>query len=192
MTILSPRLAVGVACLGLATACTTVAPRYEPVPVNVVRLREAGLEPVRIGAFAAADPAQAGALNRLTIRGGAYLSPYQGSYVDYLKEALTADLREARLLDPASPVAIAGFLVANDLDASGFSTAHARMDARFQVTRSGSVTFDKVLSARFEWDSHLLGQIAIPRAMQNYPIVVQQLLAKLYADPEFNDAMKQK
>lgn len=158
--------------------------------MNIVRLREAGLEPMKLGTFAAADPARAEALNHLTIRGGSYISPYQASYVEYLKQALSAELKEANLLDPASAVGLAGFLVANDLDASGFSKANARMDARFQITRSGKVTFDKVLSARFDWDSNILGMIAIPQAIQNYPTVVQRLLATLYADPEFNAALK--
>lgn len=192
MNILSPNLTLGAAGLALMTACSAVAPPYAPIPMNLVRLREAGLEPMRIGEFKAADPTKADALNHLSIRGGSYTSPYQGSYVEYLKQALTLELKAANLLDPASTVVLAGFLVANDLDASGFSTASARMEARFQVTRAGQVTFDKVLSAKFDWDSNFIGGIAIPRARQNYPVVVQQLLANLFADPDFNGALRKK
>ena len=45
-------------------------------------------------------------------------------------------------------------------------------------------------TARHEWDSAFLGSIAIPRAQQNYPIVVQKLLASLYVDLEFLQALK--
>lgn len=190
MSILSPRWAFSAGCVALMTACTTVAPQYSPVPGNIVQLREAGLEPMKIGDFKPADPTRTDALNRLSIRGMTYLSPYQGSFVEYLKQALTLEVQEANLLDPASTVVLAGFLVVNDLDANGFTKASAQMDARFKVTRAGTVAFDKVLSARFQWDSNILGMIAIPAARENYPVVVQQLLAKLYADPDFANALR--
>jgi len=94
LTTLSSRLALCAACLALLTACTTVAPQYQPVPANIARLREAGFQPVKIGAFTAADPALANMLNHPTIRGGPYLSPYQDSYVEYLRQALISEMKE--------------------------------------------------------------------------------------------------
>jgi hypothetical protein len=35
-----------------------------------------------------------------------------------------------------------------------------------------------------------MGNIAIPRAQQNYPVVIQRLLSALYADPDFLAALK--
>lgn len=175
--------------LVVLSACSTVAPKYVPTPDNVNRLRDVGADSIKLGAFQA-DPASAGAVNSLSIRGGSYVSPYEGSYVNYLKEALRAELNDARLLDPSASVEIAGVLVRNELNAAGFSTANALIEARFTVKRGDQVRYDKVKSAKYEWESSFVGGIAIPRAQQNYPVVVQKLLADLYLDPEFVLAIK--
>lgn len=70
------------------------------------------------------------------------------------------------------------------------ATADALIQARFVVKRGGQVRYDKVLTATHQWDSHLFGNIAIPRAQQNYPVVVQKLLTSLFVDPDFIAAMK--
>jgi len=175
--------------LAALTACSSVAPKYTLVPDNINRLRDSGMESTRLGEFNAA-PGNQSDVNRLTIRGGAYVSPYEGSYVNYLKEALRFELDEARLLIPNAKVELSGFLVRNELNAAGFSTADAQIEARFVVRRDGQVRFDKVLSAKYEWDSHFAGNVAIPRAQQNYPLVVQKLLSALWADKDFINAVK--
>ncbi len=175
--------------LVLLTACSSVAPKYTLVPENVNRLRDSGMESAKLGDFAAA-PKAGDDVNRLTIRGGSYDSPYDGSYVNYLKEALRMELDEARLLNPNATVELSGFLIRNEVNAAGLATADAQVEARFVVKRGGQVRFDKVLTAKHEWDSHFFGNIAIPRAQQNYPVVVQKLLSALWIDPEFIAAVK--
>lgn len=169
--------------LAALTACSSVAPKYTLVPDNVNRLRDAGMESAKLGEFGAA-PKDGRDVNHLSIRGGTYASPYDGSYVAYLKEALRMELDEARLLNPGATVELSGFLVRNELNAAGITTADALIEARFVVKRGGQIRFDKVLTAQHAWDSSFMGNIAIPRAQQNYPTVVQKLLAALWADPE--------
>ncbi|HPR05472.1 MAG TPA: hypothetical protein PK620_11885 [Denitromonas sp.] len=169
------------------SACSMVAPKYNTNFDNVDKLRSAKLEPVTVGAFATGEKGDD--VNRLTIRGSSYKSP-NGSYTAYLQEAVRQELDDARLLDPKSQVELSGVLVRNELDGSGISTGFAEIEARFVVKRDGKIRFDKVKTARHEWDSAFLGSIAIPRAQQNYPIVVQKLLASLYVDLEFLQALK--
>lgn len=169
-------------------ACASVAPKYTPVPDNVNRLRDAGIGPVKLGEFKA-DPANAEAVNQLSIRGGAYSSPYEGSFVNYLREAVRQDLEDARLISPDSKVEVAGVLIRNELSA-GMSKGTAAIEARFTVTRDTKVRFDKTKSATHEWESSFVGAVAIPRAQQNYPVVVQQLLSQLYSDSDFVAALK--
>jgi hypothetical protein len=40
------------------------------------------------------------------------------------------------------------------------------------------------------WDSSFVGAIAIPRAQQQYPMIVQKLLATLWGDAKFLDSLK--
>ncbi len=58
------------------------------------------------------------------------------------------------------------------------------------MKRAGAVTYDKVTTVHDEWDSSFMGNVAIPRAQQRYPTVVQKLLGALYADPAFLQALK--
>jgi len=172
--------------LAALSACTTLAPKYTSMPANVTQLKDAGADAIKVGAFQAGNES----VNSLTIRGGSYVSPYEGSYVNYLKEALRQELDDARLLNPAANIEIDGILVRNELNAAGFSTADAVIEARFTVKRGGQIRYDQVKSAKYEWESSFVGAVAVPRAQQNYPVVVQKLLASLYSDPAFLAAIK--
>jgi len=181
-------VSVGVVLSSLV-ACTTVAPKYTPSPENVNRLRDAGADPIKVGEFQAAQ-GSGEAVNHLSIRGGSFVSPYEGSYVNYIKEAVRQELDDARLLNANATVELTGLLVRNEVNAAGFSKADAQIEARFVVKRGGQVRYDKVKTAKYEWESSFVGAVAIPRAQQNYPVVVQRLLADLYSDPEFLAAIK--
>jgi hypothetical protein len=179
-----------VACmLGALSACSTVAPRYNSAPGNVNVLRDANLAPARVGEFTA-DPKSKDAVNALSARANPYVSPYDGSFVAYVREALRQELDDARLLDPRAAIVIGGVVLRNELNAAGMVTGDAQLEVRFVVTRGGQVRFDKVKSAKHEWESHFAGAIAIPRAFQEYPVVVRQLLASLYSDPDFTGALR--
>jgi len=43
---------------------------------------------------------------------------------------------------------------------------------------------------RSEWDSSFAAAIAVPRATQQYPLIVQKLLRELYSDPAFISAIR--
>lgn len=176
-----------VVLLAGTTACASVAPKHVLVPENINKLRDGALTPARVGEFTAARED----LERLTIRGGQYASPYQGSFAKYVEEALRQDLADARLLDPASAIEVAGVLTRNELD-TGMAKGTAQIEAQFLVRRDGGVVFDKVKAASLVWDSSFVGAIAIPKSQQNYPIVVQRLLSELYADPDFLTALEKK
>ena len=174
--------------LGLA-ACSLTAPKYNAAMENVDKLRDAGLGKARVAKFTA-DPSLKNDVNRLTIRGGHYESPYDKSFVAYLEEAIRQELDDARLLDAGANTEVSGVLIRNDLDGSGFSTGTADIEARFLVKRDSTVRYDKVQSAHHEWESSFMGAKAIPAAAQNYPTVVQKLLAKLFGDSDFLAALK--
>jgi hypothetical protein len=167
--------------------CATNAPKYNTDFDNVAKLRAATLAPVRIGEITK-DPASKQDVNSITIRGGTLTSPY-GSYTAYLREALEQEFTDARLLEANSQIEISGVLLRNEVDA-GISKGTAEVDARLVVKRSGGVAYDDVKTAQLEWGSNFVGAIAIPRANENYPKVLQKLLGEFYADPKFLAALK--
>ena len=173
----------------LVTGCSTIAPKYNTDFNNISQLRREKLNPVRVGVVTKETATGSSSdVDKLDIRGGSYVSPY-GSYTAYLAEALKQELDDARLLDPMSQIEVSAVLLRNELN-TGLSTAEAEIEARFIVRIAGTIKFDKIKGARHTWESHFVGAIAIPKAQQNYPIVIQKLVGQLFSDPEFISALK--
>ena len=40
------------------------------------------------------------------------------------------------------------------------------------------------------WDSSFMGAVAIPKAQQQYPLIVQKLLTMIWTDADFQAALK--
>jgi hypothetical protein len=179
-------LALAVSVLG--TGCSMMAPQYSASLDNVQMLKDTGNYTARVGEFTSSkDKANA---NPLTIRGSSLVSPYQESYANYIAEAIRQELSLAKKMSSDASVEISGILLKNDLDASGFTLGFAEIQARFIVKRSGQVRYDQMKSVRHEFPSSFAGAIAIPRAVQEYPVTIQKLLASLYTDKAFINALK--
>lgn len=173
----------------LASGCSIMAPNYQPQFDNIRTLRNSSTSPVKLGEFKA-DPAAADKINKVTLRLSPLQSPYNGSYTDYLKEAIRQELNDAGRLSENSKISISGVLLKNEMDASGVSTGSGSIEARFIVQNDNTVRYDKVKSANHEWPSSFLGPVAIPAAQQAYLPLVQKLLAVLYGDLDFLNALK--
>jgi curli biogenesis system outer membrane secretion channel CsgG len=174
-----------ISAMVLLTGCSVMAPQYNPTPENVRALQSAGTGKVNVGKFTA----KTDDVNQLSIRASSYESPTNGSFADYLQTALQTELTSAKRFDAASAVSVSGELQENTLSgAVGTGTAH--ISARFVVQKANANTYDKVLSNDMSWDSPFIGAIGIPAAAGNYVVNVQKLLEKLFADPEFEAAIK--
>lgn len=185
----SVALAAGAAvALSALTGCATKSPPYSPSIANVSKLKAAGTAPVAIGAFSVKSDLPGAAA--IGMRGSSMSSSIGSDYAAYLAEAIRLELELAGRLDPKSTLEISGTLLRNDLDASGISKGTAAVEGRFVVKRDGQVRFDKVKRGTAEWESSFAGAVALPRAAQNYPIVVQELLTALYADADFQSALR--
>lgn len=171
----------------LTSGCSMVAPRYSPSLENVQQLKDAGVQTAKIGAFES-TPGK-GNPKSISLRGSSMSSPYDGSYGQYLAEALKQELSLAGKLAADADIEVTGALQKNDID-TAIGTASGDIAARFVVTRGGTVRYDQVKTVRDEWESSFVGAVAIPRAQQRYPVMVQKLLAALYADPAFMQALK--
>jgi hypothetical protein len=85
---------------------------------------------------------------------------------------------------------VSGALQKNDISIPPVGNGRSDIAARFVLKRNAEVRYDQVKSAHDEWDSSFVGAVAIPRAQNEYPTLVQKLLAELYADPAFLAALK--
>jgi hypothetical protein len=170
------------------TGCAVQTPPYPTSINNVSTLKNHGDSTVAVGAFSvkAGIPGEA----VIGMRGNSMTSSVGANYAAYLAEALRSELELARRLDPQAKIEISGVLIRNDLDASGISTGKGSMEAQFVVRRDGQVKYDQIKQASAEWESSFAGAIAIPKAVQNYPVIVQGLLAALYGDAEFQAAIR--
>ena len=147
------------------------APRYQPSIDSVEALKK-GSAPMALGSFTVKPglPASIG------LRGSQMSSPVGSDYAAYLADALALELKLAGRLDPQSTVVVSGVLLKNDIAAGGLSTNSGEIEARIAVLNKGTPRYEKVLRAELSWDSSFLGSVAIPKAQQQYPALVQKLL----------------
>ncbi len=143
---------------------------------------------MKTGIIGVAPGLQGGAA--LQLRANTMTSPVGKNYGDYIAEALRQELELAKLYNPQSGVEISGTLLKNNIDAGGISTNAGQIEARFVVTANGQVRFDKVKRIEKKWDSSFVGAVAIPLAANNYPVMVQSLVAALVTDPDFVKAIR--
>lgn len=183
----SPYLVVLLSIAALASGCSLTAPRYTASLDNVQKLKDGGIAPTKVGAFRS-EPGKDNP-PAISLRGSSLASPYDNSYAAYLAEALKQELSLAGKLAPDAQVEVSGALQKNDINIP-ISTGSGDITARFIVTRGGTVRYDQVKTIHDEWDSSFVGAVAIPRAQQQYPVMVQKLLTQLYADPAFMQALK--
>lgn len=170
------------------SACSSMAPQYSPSVDNVQAIKKAGNVSAKVGNFSASQELTKSP--SLSLRGSSVVSPYDGSYANYLAEAIRQEFSMAGKLSPGANVEISGMLLKNDVDASGVTKGYGEIEARIIVKKNGGPRYDKIKAARSEWESSFAGPVAIPKAKSEYPLLVQKFLAALYADPEFLRALE--
>ncbi|WP_087686483.1 hypothetical protein [Pandoraea sp. PE-S2R-1] len=176
-----------VSCAALLSACSTTAPTYSASLDNVDKLKADGDYKVTVGKFAPATGLKTE--SEIALRTTSMSSPYGNSYSQYLAEAIKQELSLAGKLAPASPVQITGTLLENDVD-TGVATGKGVIKARIVVTSGNTTRYDQVKSAETEWSSNFVAAIAIPRATEAYPKLVQKLLTSLLNDDAFLKALQ--
>lgn len=172
----------------LVAGCAIKSPPYQASITNVEALRKAELQPLNVGSFTS----QSGATGATSIglRGAQMESSVGAGFADYLAVALQQELELARLLKAQASTEVSGILLKNDISAGGINTNSGEIEARFMVNRDKKARYDRVKRAEMEWESSFAGAVAVPRAQQQYPLMVQKLLGELFADPAFIEACK--
>lgn len=171
----------------LVTGCAIQAPPYQASLDNIeVLKRTAG--PTGLGSFTV----QAGGAGVVAIglRGNNMNSPVGSDYAAYLASALSQELQLAGKLDPKAKIVISGLLLKNDIAAGGISTNSGEIEAQFTVINNGQERYRGTHRAEMTWESSFVGAIAISKAQEQYPLMVQKLLGQLLADARFQAALK--
>ena len=185
------KLITGLLALGstLLVGCSTPAPNYSPLINNVEAIKAASPAKINVGRFEAPSTMKEGAQS-ISLRGSSMISPVGKDYGDYLTAALRQELDLAGVFSTQSQLEISGSLITNTINAAGFSTNDAQMEAQFVVKRNGRVVYDQRKKTDMKWESSFAGAVAIPLAINNYPLLVQKLIGQLFADPEFLRSVK--
>lgn len=155
---------------------------------SVQQLRSADLQPMRTGRFALAAGKDADMDRSQGGLRGATVSAESGSFSQYLKDVIVAELKAAGLYDENAKALISAQLTDSQLDA-GIGTGTGRLAAHFVVVRGGAAVFDKTLSVEDKWESSFVGAVALPEAINRYSRLYKRLAAELFRDPEFRRAL---
>lgn len=155
---------------------------------NVQQLRSAAPAPLQTGKFALAAGKDAGMDKIQGGLRGSTVEAQSGSFSQYLKDQLLAELKAAGVYDERSTTVIEAQLTDSKLDAA-IGTGTGRLAARFTVTRDGKKVYDKELAVSESWDSSFVGAVALPEAINRYGSFYRKLIAELFKDPEFRKAV---
>lgn len=183
-------LAAAAALLVLLTGCAQIRLGAPVAGIdNIQKAKASGIAPVAVGAFTLAAGKPASMDQSVTARTNAIFSPFDNSFAKYLKENLSADLRAAGLLEPASAIVVEGQLTDSQLDA-GLGQASGSVAARFTVARGGAKVYERELRASATWESPFVGAYAVPAAVNEYALLYRKLVTALLDDPAFRIAAK--
>jgi hypothetical protein len=184
-------LAAALMASHVATAAGLVEPllRYVPSRSHVEMLQSSGMASLQLGEFALAPKAKPTLDRSLSVRMAPVVSPVDGSFAAYLKDAVAVELTAAGKLDEEAPIVLSGQLTANALS-GGLSVGSGKLGAQFTVSRQGSVVFEKELIVDVVWQSALDGYAAEREAKFQYANLHWRLLGKLFADPDFQRACR--
>ena len=186
--LLRPAMLAALVLAVFASGCATVqVGEHQPSMDTVTSLREPGIGKLNVGEFALAKGVDPAIDRSISSRGAVINPPGAATFSQYLKSALTADLKAAGKFDPSSRLTVRGELTVSQLH-TGISTGSATLAAHIYMLRDENVVFDKVLRQEQEWPSSFVGMVAIPDAINHYTEQYSLLLAQLYSDVSFRKA----
>ncbi|SDH90781.1 hypothetical protein [Pseudomonas panipatensis] len=177
-------LPVALAAL-LLQGCGITMPRYESSYDNVQALRAKAPLATLDAPSVEADAGQ----NSIFVRANPVRSP-EGDLSQHVQHALEGELRLAGLLEPGSPRHLDVRLRKTDLHAAAFGDGQGTLSADFDLRDKGVSLYHGSKQVSSRWDSSFFAVFAIPRAANAFNPLVRELLAELYQDPEFIQALK--
>lgn len=183
-----PLRALGLLAVLFLSGCAQI-PLGQPSPSFAVveKARTKAVAPVAVGTFQLAQGLAPEIDKGLSVRGNSVSAPTEGSFAQYLRAMLIADLTASGLYDARSTTLLGGSLTESALDVP-MSTGTASLGARFTLTRQGVTVYDKGFRVTDSWPSTFVGVEAIPDGINHYNSLYHSLILKLLLDPDFEKA----
>jgi hypothetical protein len=176
--------AIAIAAL-ILQGCGVTMPRYDANFDNVQTLKNQAPLAKLNAPTVAADEGQ----DSISARANPIRSP-EGSISKHVQKALEDELRLAGLLEPSASRHLDVRLRQSKLDAP-VGTGTGAISADFNLLEGERSLYSSSKTVTSTWDSSFVGGIAIPAAANAFNPLVRKLLAELYQDPQFINAMKQ-
>ncbi len=175
----------------LAAACTSLPPlpEHQPTLANVQLLRNPDIPALALGDFALAPGLPARMDRSVSVRAEILRAPGDGSFSNYLRQTLEAELTASGKLDAASGTAISGLLTRSQVETAGDQST-GTLGARFIVTRGGQTLYDREHVVTDAWPSNFIGAIAIPDAMTHYNALYPALVGDLLRNEDFRQSVR--
>jgi hypothetical protein len=86
---------------------------------------------------------------------------------------------------------ISGALLKNDVDGSGINTGEAISEVEILLSKDSKPIFNKKFNQSHQWESSFMGAEAVPKAIKQYPILIEKLINRIFSDRDFNKAIQQ-
>lgn len=172
----------------MVSGCSTVAPGYAGARQNIEAINSIGDFKLGVDRFVDSDSSDN--KKQLSMRGNTATSPYGPTFASYVENAIRQDLSISGRYSDSSRTRIVGVLLKNDVDASGFSTGTGICEVEFSLLNNSNVLYKKRITQNHQWESSFVGAVAIPKATNEYPVMVERLLNKLFSDNDFIKAIK--
>lgn len=165
----------------LFSGCSIKSALYKPDFNSINELKTLSIKPMTVQR----GNSQNQKINEITLRSAKMVSSYGENFEDYLKISLEEHLMSANLFDKNSNLVITSTLLKNEVETGLVATGTADISANFTLKKDGKLIYDKTHTIHHEWESSFVGAVAIPNAVENYPIAIQKLINKLMTDNEF-------
>lgn len=172
----------------IASGCSTVVPGYNGSRQNIEAIKSIGDFKIAVDRFTDSDSSDN--KKQLSMRGSTATSPYGATYSSYIESAIRQDLSISDRYSDSSRNRISGVLLKNDVDAIGFNTGTGICEVEFSLVSNAIVLYKKRITQNHQWESSFAGAVAIPRATNEYPVMVEKLLNQLFSDNEFIKAIR--
>jgi hypothetical protein len=170
------------------SGCSTTAPNYQGSRKNAESL--SNLPNTKIGVSTFTDSNNSDNKKQLSMRGNTVNSPYGESYASYIENAIRTDLILAGRHSNDSDLRIAGVVIKNDVDASGINIGTGISEVEITFSNKSRVVLKKRFSQDHQWESSFVGAVAIPRAMNEYGVLIEKLIHRIFSDGDFIKAIR--
>ena len=159
------------------SGCSTYAVnRYSVSTDNVISLRALNGAKINIGEFTSSEPSK----TEIMCRGvGPIKTPDGQTFENFIKKALTDELKIAEIYSTSSPLTLSG-----NLDAIAFSSNSGNWELGLTVKSTNGASIS--VTENYSYTTSFFGETACNQTAQALVPAVQNLIGKVVRNQEFN------